>query len=93
MGVGEIRRRYARSRLGQFWVTLSTAFALGALSLVWSALWRMPMADLLPFITVSMIAWTFISGMLTEAPTVFVSAAPIVHNQGMEPPRSCSPCC
>lgn len=84
MGVGEIRRRYARSRLGQFWVTLSTAFALGALSLVWSALWRMPMANLLPFIAVSMVVWTFISGMLTEAPTVFVSAAPIVHNQGME---------
>lgn len=84
LGVGEIRRRYARSRLGQFWVTLSTAFTLGALGLVWSTLWRMPMADLLPFIAASMIVWTFISGMLTEAPTVFVAAAPIVHNQGME---------
>lgn len=84
LGTGEIRRRYARSKLGQFWVTLSTAFTITALGFVWSALWRMQVGDLMLFIAVSLIFWQFISGMLSEAPVVFVSAAPIMHNQGVE---------
>lgn len=84
LGVGEIRRRYARSRLGQFWVTLTTAMTIFALGFVWSQLWRAPIADMMPFVVISMIAWTYISGVLNEAPTVFVSAGPIVHNQGID---------
>lgn len=84
LGAGEIRRRYARSKLGQFWVTLSTAFTITALGFVWSTLWRMQVGELMLFIAVSLIFWQFISGMLSEAPAVFVSAAPIMHNQGVE---------
>jgi len=83
MGLGEIRRRYARSRIGQFWLTLSTAIMVTALGLVWSTLWRQPVAELMPFVAISLISWTMISGTLTEAATVFASTAPIFLNQGM----------
>ena len=36
MGTSELRRRYARSRLGQFWLTLSTAITVVTLGAVWS---------------------------------------------------------
>src|SRR5215510_10666773 len=55
MGLGEIRRRYARSRIGQFWLTISTGIVVAVLGLVWSALWKVPIADLLPFVAVSLI--------------------------------------
>lgn len=84
LGVGEIRRRYARSRLGQFWVTLTMAMTIGALSFVWSQLWRMPVADMMPFIAVSMVVWTYVTGVLNDAPTTFVAAGPVLHNQGIE---------
>ncbi len=83
MGLGEIRRRYARSRIGQFWLTISTGLMVATLGLVWSTLWKQPVADLLPFVAVSLIVWTIISGTLGEAATVFVSTGPIFQNQGM----------
>ena len=73
MGLGEIRRRYTRSRIGQFWLTISTGIMVATLGLVWSMLWKMPIADLLPFIAISLIVWTLISGTLGEATTVFAS--------------------
>lgn len=84
LGVGEIRRRYARSRLGQFWVTMTTALTIGALGFVWSQLWRQPVADMLPFVAASMVFWAYISGVLNDAPATFVAATPIMHNQGIE---------
>jgi len=83
IGLGEIRRRYARSRIGQFWLTISTAIVVAALGLVWSTLWKQPVADLMPFVAVSLIVWTMISGTLGEAATVFASSGPIFLNQGM----------
>lgn len=83
MGLGEIRRRYARSRIGQFWLTISTGMMVAALGLVWSTLWNLPVADLMPFVAVSLTVWTMIAGALGEATTVFVSTGPMFLNQGM----------
>src|SRR5262252_3625532 len=83
MGLGEIRRRYARSRIGQFWLTISTGIMVVALGLVWSTLWKTPVADLLPFVAVSLTVWTMLSGALGEATTVFMSTGPMFLNQGM----------
>jgi ABC-type polysaccharide/polyol phosphate export permease len=83
MGLGEIRRRYARSKIGQFWLTISTGIMVVALGLVWSVLWKMPVADLMPFIAISLIVWAMITGVLGDAAMVLVSAGPIFHNQGM----------
>ena len=83
MGLNPIRRRYARSKIGQFWVTISTAIMVAALGLVWSALWRTPIDELLPFISISLILWGLITGTLGEAATVFVQSGPMYLNQGM----------
>jgi lipopolysaccharide transport system permease protein len=83
MGLNEIRRRYARSWIGQFWLTILTGIMVATLGIVWATLWNVNVADLLPFIAISLILWTMISGTLTEAATVFVTAGPIFLNQGM----------
>lgn len=83
MGFGEIRRRYSRSRLGQFWMTISTGVMVAAVGVVWSILWKVRISELMPFIAISQILWTLISGAIGEAPTAFVSAGPIFLNQGM----------
>jgi lipopolysaccharide transport system permease protein len=83
MGLGEIRRRYARSKIGQFWLTISTGIMVAALGLVWSTLWHVPIADLVPFVAISLVVWTMITGTLGEAATVFPSNGSIFLNQGM----------
>jgi len=83
MGLNEVRRRYARSRLGQLWLTLSTGIMVATLGVVWSTLWKVPVADLLPFIATSLVLWILISGAIGEAATVFATSAPLFLNQGM----------
>src|SRR5215472_6824723 len=83
MGLGEVRRRYVRSRIGQFWLTISTGIMVAALGLVWSTLWKLPVADLLPFVAISLIVWTMITGPIADAATLFVLAGPMFLNQGM----------
>ncbi|WP_316167648.1 MULTISPECIES: hypothetical protein [unclassified Bradyrhizobium] len=52
MGFGEIRRRYWRSRLGQFRETVSTGVVVAAVGVVRSKLWKVPISELMPFIAI-----------------------------------------
>jgi lipopolysaccharide transport system permease protein len=83
LGIRELRHRYARSKLGQVWLTLSTAIMIGMLGAVWSLLWQQPVHDLMPFLGTSMIMWTFLSQVLTESTSAFVNHGNLYRNQKM----------
>jgi lipopolysaccharide transport system permease protein len=74
LGVGDIRQRYQRSWVGQFWITLSMLVTIVALGVVYSYLFRMSIRDYLPSLALGMIAWALISSMVTDASTVFTGA-------------------
>jgi ABC-type polysaccharide/polyol phosphate export permease len=82
-GTAVLRRRYARSRLGQFWLTLSTGISIAALGGVWTLLWKQPAAEIFPYIAVSLVLWNFMSSLVTEGANVFVGHAHTLSNQGM----------
>jgi ABC-type polysaccharide/polyol phosphate export permease len=73
IGAGELRRRYARSRIGQFWLTLSTGITILIMSFVWSALFKTHLADMLPYMAVSIILWQFIAGIMSDAVNIFTT--------------------
>ena len=83
MGTSELRRRYSRSRLGQFWLTLSTAITVVTLGLVWSQLWKMAISDMMPFFAISYVVWMFFTAFLTEASTAFMGNSHYFTNQRM----------
>ncbi len=74
LGMDDIRQRYQRSRVGQFWITVSMLVTIVALGLVYSYLFRMSLRDYLPSLTLGIIVWALISSMVTEASTVFTGA-------------------
>ena len=74
LGVNDIRQRYQRSRVGQFWITLSMLVTIVALGLVYSYLFRMSLRDYLPSLTLGIVVWALISSMVTEACTIFTGA-------------------
>ena len=74
LGVGDIRQRYQRSRVGQFWITVSMLVTIVALGAVYSYLFRMTLRDYLPSLTLGIVVWALISSMVTEACTVFTGA-------------------
>ena len=81
LGTADLRRRHARSRFGQVWLTLTTGVTILALGLVWSLLWKVPIAGIFPYITVAMVFWGLITGIINDASTSFSSAGNLFLNQ------------
>lgn len=74
MAYQDIVARYRRTTFGPWWITLSTGISLMAMAVVWSTLFQMSIKTLLPYMAPGMVVWTFISAILMEGPTCFVSA-------------------
>jgi lipopolysaccharide transport system permease protein len=86
LGVNDIRQRYQRSRIGQFWITVSMLVTIVALGGVYGLLFRMSLREYLPSLTLGMIVWALISSMVIEACTVFTGAG--IYLQQVPLPKS-----
>jgi ABC-type polysaccharide/polyol phosphate export permease len=75
----DLRLRYRGSLLGPFWQTVTTAVMVGAMGLIYARLFRTPLDSYLPMLTVGLIVWQFISGMIIEGCSTFYSAQGIIQ--------------
>jgi len=75
----DIRNRYRGSVLGPLWLTLSTAVMLGALGFLYSALFRIPLQDYLPWLAVSLILWNAIAQAINEGCTALTHAEAVIR--------------
>ena len=83
LGWQDIRRRYRRSVLGPFWLTISMGVLVAALGTLYGVLLRVELADYVPFLALGFIVWTLISGMITEGCTAFIGAEGIIRQVGL----------
>lgn len=72
LGWQDIKQRYRRSVLGPLWITIATGVMALALGLLYSVLFKIPVATFLPHVTVGLIMWGFISGCIKEGAQVFI---------------------
>ena len=72
LGWQDIKQRYRRSVLGPLWITIATGVVAAALGLLYSVLFKIPVAQFLPHVTVGLIMWNFISGCIKEGSDVFI---------------------
>lgn len=75
----DIRNRYRGSVLGPLWVTASTAIMVAGIGVVYATLFRMPLAEYLPWIAVSLVIWTMISHTVSDACVSFVASGGIIR--------------
>jgi homopolymeric O-antigen transport system permease protein len=73
LGWQDIRQRYRRSILGPVWITISMAVTAVALGILYSGLFDIELARLLPHVLVGFIVWSFISGCIAEGSEVFIT--------------------
>jgi lipopolysaccharide transport system permease protein len=66
--------RYRRSWLGPFWIMLSSALFIAGLSLVYGTLFRMALADYVPFVAIGVLCWSSISTTVIEGVSAFVES-------------------
>jgi lipopolysaccharide transport system permease protein len=74
LGISDIRQRYSRSKLGQFWITLSMAIFIGAIGSVNSILFNQDINNFIPFLAANVIVWNLISGIISDGSTTFIQS-------------------
>jgi lipopolysaccharide transport system permease protein len=74
----DIKRRYRGSMLGPFWLTLSTAVMIGALGVLYAALFHMDVSEYLPFLALSQVLWAFLSTLIADACVCFTVSEPLI---------------
>jgi lipopolysaccharide transport system permease protein len=78
LGWQDVRQRYRRSALGPFWLTISMGVMIGTIGLVFGQIFKSPMGEFLPFLAIGIILWGFISSVITEGCSGFISAEGII---------------
>ena len=90
LGAMEIRRRYRRTVLGPFWASLSLAILVAAMGVLFANLWKLDVADYLPFLASGFIVWFPISAIIMESCGAFVAAVIFVHRLTKDKRGLCS---
>jgi ABC-2 type transport system permease protein len=73
LGWQDIKQRYRRSVLGPLWITIATGATAVAMGLLYSTLFKLPLEEHVPYITLGLIIWTLISAAILEGAEVFVA--------------------
>lgn len=79
LAYSDIRQRYRRSSLGPFWITISMGVTIACIGVIFGNIFKAPMKEFLPFLSIGLIIWGVISSVITEATTVFPSSAGIIR--------------
>jgi ABC-type polysaccharide/polyol phosphate export permease len=74
----DIRQRYRGSVIGPFWLTFSMAIMVGALGVLYSAIWRIDITTFLPYLTLGVLFWNLISSLVNDGTSTFVRAEGIL---------------
>ncbi|APF38556.1 hypothetical protein BOQ54_15545 [Chelatococcus daeguensis] len=83
LGLNDIRQRYKRSRFGQFWITLSTGIFVAGIGIVYAYLFNHPVDEYIPYLSVNIVFWTLVAGILTDSTTVFTQAGHYLGQQAL----------
>ena len=75
----DIKLRYRGSVLGPFWQTLTTAVMIAGMGVIYSKLFHTELHDYLPTLTVGLIFWIFIAGLITEGCGTFTAGQGIIQ--------------
>ncbi len=79
----DIKLRYRGSMLGPFWLTLSTAIMVGSIGFLYSHLFHQQVRGYLPFLTISLVLWNFISTITAESSLCFTQAEGMIRSMRM----------
>ena len=79
----DIKQRYRRSKLGPLWITFSMAIMIGALSVIYGTIFKMPLADYLPYLAAGLITWLFVSSTINEGATAFTTVEGIIKQSAI----------
>jgi ABC-type polysaccharide/polyol phosphate export permease len=75
LGWLEVKRRYRRTVIGPFWSSISLAIYVVAVGILGAGLWNQSVKEYLPFLVSGMLAWMFVSTIVTESCGLFINGS------------------
>jgi homopolymeric O-antigen transport system permease protein len=78
MAMQDIKMRYRGSLLGPFWLTISMVIMIAAMGLIYARLFNIEIKHYLPFLTIGLVIWNFVSTVIIEGCQTFLSAQSII---------------
>lgn len=79
MAAQDLRLRYRGSLLGPFWLTISTVIMVSAMGVMYAELFRVDVAVYLPFLTIGIIVWGYITTTINEGCATFLAASGVIQ--------------
>ena len=79
LGWQDIRRRYRRSVLGPFWITISMGILVAILGTLYGELFKVEATNYVPYLTLGFVIWTLVNGLITDGCAAFVAAGNIIR--------------
>lgn len=77
----DVRARYRRSRIGEFWMVICIAIFVFAVGLVFSTLFGMSLATYLPYMSSGYILWLLFNTLVVEGCQTFIGAESFLKQQ------------
>src|SRR5580700_5743480 len=77
-GYNDVKMKYRRSTLGPFWASLSMAAQVFVTGFVMAYLFHMTLQRFLPYICIGLIIWSFLTTIISEGATAFISSAELI---------------
>jgi len=75
-----VRKRYHRSVLGPFWMTISTGIMIFLMSTIYSRIMGSDFDHYLQYLSLGLILWIFISAFITEVCMVYIDSESIIKD-------------
>lgn len=69
----DVRQRYIRSVLGEFWISLSMGISIVSIGVLYGSIFKYAMTEYLPYLAAGVAAWTFIAANLNEGANAFIA--------------------
>ncbi|WP_322030627.1 ABC transporter permease [Paraburkholderia sp. J76] len=79
LGWLEIRQRYARSRVGPFWLTISMGVMIASLGVVYGTLFGQNMHEYLPFLAASLVMWGLFSQTVLDGSVAYINSGSYIR--------------
>ena len=79
LALQDIKLRYRGSVLGPWWLSITTTVMAMTISLVYAHIFSRSAGTYLPYVTIGLVVWQLISGLVTEACDTFLRAQAIIE--------------
>ena len=84
LALADIEFRYRRTILGPFWIMGGTLALVLSMGVVYSNVFHQAMDTYLPYLTIGIVYWGFLSGTLTEGCSTFVGSSSLIKSTAVD---------